>query len=90
MPDKPQLDSISRIAIGVAVVVLGALFVWICSSVKTSEMRITVLESQFSRIVSDIEYIKIAQDRSKELSQDTVIAVRELKAILNKQYNPDK
>jgi Tfp pilus assembly protein PilN len=88
MPDN-QTELVSRIVVGVSIVVLGALFVWVCSTVKTTETRITVLESQFAQVVKDTDEIKRAQAKQTVLSQETAVAIQELKTMMRKRYGSD-
>jgi C1A family cysteine protease len=86
MPDQNKISDLSRIVVGVSIAVLAALFIWVCSTTRSSETRITVLESQFTQIVKDTDAIKSAQQRQTALAQETALAVQELKTMLKRQY----
>jgi C1A family cysteine protease len=86
MPDQNKISDLSRIVVGVSIAVLAALFIWVCSTTRSSETRITVLESQFTQIVKDTDAIKSAQQRQTALAQETALALQELKTMLKRQY----
>jgi hypothetical protein len=87
MTDQNRISDLSRIIVGVSIAVLAALFIWVCSTTRSSETRITVLESQFTQVVKDSDEIKRSQARQAVLSQETAVAIQELKTIMQNQYN---
>jgi hypothetical protein len=47
------------------------------------------LESQFAQVVKDTDEIKRAQAKQTVLSQETAVAIQELKTMMRKRYGSD-
>ena len=67
MPNTEQPITPNKIITGVAITIIAALVLWLCSSTVSHGNRLAVLESQYSTISMSLDELKCDSKKNRDL-----------------------